>query len=71
MPKLIQLRRAHPVLYSAVAGLVSVLLILLSGLVVGVAAGLLFPNADYYVLTLLQELLDHEDSELAEGLSAR
>ena len=57
MPKLIQLRRAHPVLYSAVAGLVSVLLILLSGLVVGVAAGLLFPNADYYVLTLLQELL--------------
>ena len=57
MPKLIQLRRARPVLYCAAAGVLSVLLILLSGLAVGLAAGLVCPTADYYVLTLLQELL--------------
>lgn len=57
MPKLIQLRKNHPVLYSAAAGVLSVLLILLAGLAVGLAAGLLCPGADYYVLTLLQEVL--------------
>ncbi len=57
MRSLIQLRRAHPVLYSAAAGVLSVLLILFSGLVIQLAANLIFPAADYYVLTLLQEAL--------------
>ena len=57
MQKLIRLRRAHPVAYSVAAGIVSVLLIMLSGLVVGMAASVLCPEADYYVLTLIQEAL--------------
>ena len=57
MQKLMRLRRAYPIAYSTAVGLVSVLLIMLSGLAVGVVAGVVCPQADYYVLTLIQEAL--------------
>lgn len=50
------LRREHPVLYGAGAALAAVLLILLAGFAVQLAA-LFFPQADYYVLIFLQEAL--------------
>lgn len=50
------LRRAHPVPYSVGAALAAVLLILLAGFAVQLAA-LFFPQADYYVLIFLQEAL--------------
>lgn len=57
MQKFIRARRAHPVLYSIAAGLISVLLIMLTGLVVGFAAAFVCPDVDYYVLTFFQEAL--------------
>lgn len=50
------LRREHPILYGVGAALACVLLILLAGFAVQLAA-LLFPQADYYVLIFLQEAL--------------
>ena len=57
MQKLMELRRAHPVGYSAAAALVSIAIILLAGVAVQVVVTVTGIQADYYVLVLAQEAL--------------
>ena len=57
MQKLMDLRRAHPVGYSAAAALVSITVILLAAVAVQVVVTGACIQADYYVLVLAQEAL--------------
>ena len=71
MQKLMELRRAHPIGYSAAAALVSIAIILLAGVAVQVVVTVAGIQADYYVQVLDGESgtvyndvtykLDHQD----------